>query len=81
MENMTDPLLELKLELLHHLLVVEGVKEVLSDQHFSQILEEEFDSKKLRVYVEELTSFDDSFSKDYIEKLRVIRDYLLRNLN
>ena len=78
---MCDPLLELKLELLHRLLVVEGAKEVLVSSQFDQILEEEFDSKKLRVYVEELTGFDDSFSGNYILKLTVIRDLLLSNLN
>ena len=78
---MADPLLELKLELLHQLLIVESAKEVVSNEHFNQILEKEFDNKKLKVYIEELVSLDNSFSKDYIKKLTVIRDYLLSNLN
>lgn len=77
---MFDPSLELKLELLHQLLTIESAKEIISDEHFSHLLEEEFDGKKLRVYVEELVVLNDSFSKDYIEKLTVIRDYLLSNL-
>ena len=77
---MFDPLIELKLELLHQLLAIESAKEIISDEHFSQILEEEFDGKKLRVYVEELVVLNDSFSKDYIEKLTVVRDYLLSDL-
>lgn len=77
---MFDSSLELKLELLHQLLMVESAKEVLSSTHFNTILEEEFDSKKLRLYVEELVVLSDSFSKDYIDKLTFIRDYLLSNL-
>ena len=72
-----DPVLELKLCLLHECLTAVGAKEILSDTQYSEILKEVYKEKPLRSYVEDLASIDDNFSEDYIKLLKEIRIFLL----
>jgi len=69
--------LELKLEILHQLLVIESARNVISDTRFNELLEGEFKGKTLRGNVEDLISINNDQSNDYIELLREIRDCLL----
>lgn len=69
--------LELKLEILHNLLVIESAGKVVSDTKYNQLLEGEFGGKTLRKSIEDLISIGDSQSNDYLELLKEIRDHLL----
>lgn len=73
-----DPVLELKLGILHELLTVEGAQEAISKPEYGQLLAEVHEEKPLKHYVEDLIAVgDDIFSKDYIAKLTKIRIFLL----
>jgi hypothetical protein len=72
-----DPVLELKLGLLHELLTVESARDVLSSAQYSEILTEVYEEKPLREYVEALVSIGDGLSKPYIDLLTKIRIFLL----
>lgn len=69
--------LELKLGILHQLLVIQSARNVTSDIKFNKLLEGEFKDKTLRDNIEDLISINNDQSNDYIELLREIRDYLL----
>lgn len=72
-----DKSLELKLCFLHDCLAIEGAKEVLSDTKYSEMLEEYYEEKKLRSYVEEMIRTNDEFSTEFINILTTIRIFLL----
>lgn len=72
-----DTNLELKLCILHELLAVESAGEVISNAKYSEMLDEVYEGKPLRSYVEGLISIGDSLSEDYISLLTKIRIFLL----
>ena len=71
-----DTNLELKLCILHELFAVEGVGEVISNTEYSEMLEEVYEGRPLKSYIEELINIG-SPSKDYISLLTKIRIFLL----
>jgi len=72
-----DPVLELKLCLLHECIAVESARDVLSNTGYSELLKEVYEEKSLRDYVEALVSIGDGLSKPYIDLLTRIRIFLL----
>jgi hypothetical protein len=72
----SDPILELKLCLLHELLTTESARETLFTSQYKYMLEEVYEGKSLRNHVEDLISIGDDLSREYIALLTKIRDFL-----
>lgn len=73
----SDPVLELKIELLHHCLEIQGAQEILANPEYTNMLEEVHQDKTLRMHIENLVNIGDNLTVDYINQLTDIRVYLL----
>lgn len=67
-----------KIKILHQLLTPDGAKEVLTDETHDDILNIQYGDTDIREGVERLITIGDPLDDQYVEELRKIRDFLLK---